>query len=136
MVNSVMSSKTSNKRDYSHLKQFHYKKGECGNPGGRPKKPVLPEDVSEILSTNSPTIMQKAVNVALGQNGEKYSSRILGLLLDKIKPSLKSIEYKGQSQLPTMILINSDTNPRVIEAIQDQLNTESKALIDAPPEEK
>jgi len=33
-------------------------------------------------------------------------------------------------------LINSDTNPRVIEAIQDQFNTESKALIDAPPEEK
>ena len=123
-------------RDYSYLKEHQFKKGHSGNPSGRKKNPVLPQDVSEILSTNSPAIMQKAVNVALGQNGEKYSSRILGLLLDKIKPSLKSISYQGPAQLPTMILINSDTNPRVIEAIQDQLDTESKALIDAPPEEK
>ena len=131
-----MSQVNGHKRATEHLKPHQFKKGHSGNPAGRKKNPVLPADVSEILSTNSPAIMQKAVNVALGQNGEKYSSRILGILLDKIKPSLKSIEYKGQSQLPTMILINSDTNPRVIEAIQDQLNTETKQLIESPPEEK
>ena len=125
-------------------KDWLFKKGQpSANPKGRPKKLVMPKDVGDILTTHSPAIMQLACDMALGypdkitgKPKEKPNTRILNTLLDKIKPSLKSVEYKGASQLPTMILINSDTPTRVIEGIKAQLDTEPLQTIEAPPEEK
>ena len=124
----------------SHL----FQKGQpSANPRGRPKKPRLPSDVSKILETQSPAIMQLACDLALGmpdkhgQRTEKPNTRILNTLLDKIKPSLKSVEYRGQQQLPTMILVGNNTPTDVLNAIKDsQSNMETRQVIDVLPEEK
>ena len=57
--------------------------------------------------------MKEAVKQALAGN-----TRILAVLLDKLAPSLKSVEIKGSSQLPTMILVSSSTDPQIINQLK------------------
>lgn len=112
---------TDKKDPTAHL----WKKGcKRPNPAGRPKKVNLPDNVREILSNASPAIMKQAIKEALGHpdragNPTKpINTRVLSALLDKMAPSLKSVEIKGSESLPTMILINSNTSPELIKQIK------------------
>ena len=113
------------------------------NPLGRPKKPKLPADVSEILSKASPAVMDLACREALGHPDkagkptQKPNIRVLTVLLDKLAPSLKAVGLKTDSQLPTMILVGSDTNPAVLNALKTKVEKLPHAtLIEQEPEQE
>lgn len=111
------------------LKDYQFKKGQVANPNGRPKKPRLPDDVKEILATNSPALMKLACEEALAGN-----KRVLMKLLDKITPTLKAIEVKDTNALPTMVIItpNDKDMAAAIESL-GQKHISEESIIDAQP---
>ena len=115
--------------------------GVCGNPKGRPKKKVLPEDVRQILATHSPALMQLACDVALGRNGQTQNNRMLQTLVSKLAPDLKSIEIKDNNSLPTMIIMGAGTPQHVIDSVRATVSDDTSPpmqlpSVDSPPPEK
>lgn len=134
-----MSNKAAKGNRAQYVKDTRWKPGQSGNPKGRPKKARLPADVGQILSTASPEIMKAAIKECLGypdKDGEPTktpNTRIMAVLLDKLAPSLKSVEIKGQDKLPTMILVSSSTDPQIINQLKGSI-VEHQAALPLPKE--
>jgi hypothetical protein len=72
-----------------------WKKGESGNPGGRPSKPMPSTQLRRQIAERVPEIIERLIQQALG--GDAQAAR---LLIERCLPALRPIEQPQPITLP------------------------------------
>lgn len=90
------------------LKEYRWKKGQSGNPKGRPRT-KLPSDTRKMLAQAGPDLIARAIYLALGDEKKGLEPRpeLLKSFIDKLLPTLAAIqvEQTGDS-LPTFVMLD------------------------------
>jgi hypothetical protein len=98
-----------------------WKRGQSGNPKGRPRGTGKVAEMRDSIAEQIPGIINKLVDAA--QNGDIQAAR---LLLDRVIPTLKAIEPSVELAMPTGT--PADQSRAVLTAVGDGVITISQGI--------
>jgi hypothetical protein len=102
-------------------KDYLFKKGQSGNPGGVPKNPKNPKrkarlKVQEILQMLDFKPFEEMVKIYRDPNTKtRYKVEILIDLCNYIAPKLKSVEFTSDNENPFVINLNLQPGKKRLE---------------------
>ena len=82
------------KEDKRRSMPHTYKKGQSGNPGGRPRSTVLKSFKAKLDELDYDSV-KTVVDLARSASSEKVRVEAAGLILAREYPTLKAIEMSG-----------------------------------------
>ncbi len=98
-----------------------FKPGQSGNPGGRPTKTPLTDELLELLKVADPRGVTLARRIAtiICKKAEKGDSRFVNLIFDRIEgPAVQVHKIGGDDDAPPVNLNVTDAHERLAQVIE------------------